>query len=194
MSERVSRHPSWSLTIREASLGWIGSRFGRHGFHGASQFDTLSRFSWVFSGSVHWVVHRVVKTSPFSWVSRFVTLVEFHQFHVHYSTLCSGCRPVSGLKNSHSLASWFSFGPSTVNLENLFLIAHGQKSWLGCGHRISQHTCACCTVMLHAVWTSKVPVHVVHVCGVHGSGTLCRFVFEHRGLLCSADLAPSSDA
>ena len=26
----------------------------------------------------------------------------------------------------------------------------GQESWLGCGHRISQHTCTCCTIMLHA--------------------------------------------
>ena len=26
----------------------------------------------------------------------------------------------------------------------------GQESWLGRGHRISQHTCTCCTIMLHA--------------------------------------------
>ena len=28
--------------------------------------------------------------------------------------------------------------------------ARGQESWLGRGHRISLHTCTCCTVMLHA--------------------------------------------
>ena len=29
-------------------------------------------------------------------------------------------------------------------------VMRGQESWLGRGHRISQHTCTCCTIMLHA--------------------------------------------
>ena len=38
-------------------------------------------------------------------------------------------------------------------LEQCFLSKRdhrGQESWLGRGHRISLHTCTCCTVMLHA--------------------------------------------
>ena len=37
-------------------------------------------------------------------------------------------------------------------------------------------------------------MHVVYSCGAHRSGTLCRFVFERRWSLCSADFFPSSDA
>ena len=60
----------------------------------------------------------------------------------------------------------------------------------GRGHRISQHTCTSCTVMLHAAWVSKLRsstwrVHVVFACGVHGSGTLCRSIFECRRSFCA---------
>ena len=46
--------------------------------------------------------------------------------------------------------------------------------------------------MLHAAWmwksrssTCTWRVHVVYACGVHGSGTLCRFVFERRRSFCA---------
>ena len=36
------------------------------------------------------------------------------------------------------------------NCSNRKFVPRGQESWLGGGHRISLHTCTCCTVMLHA--------------------------------------------
>ena len=45
----------------------------------------------------------------------------------------------------------------------------GQESWLGRGHRISQHTCTCCTVLLHASCAGCRSRVQVHACGVHGA-------------------------
>ena len=40
----------------------------------------------------------------------------------------------------------------------------GQESWLGRGHRISQHTCTCCTIMLHASCAdAEVAFEYIHV-------------------------------
>ena len=40
--------------------------------------------------------------------------------------------------------------PQGRNVRLHHCLFRGQESWLGRGHRISLHTCTCCTVMLHA--------------------------------------------